>query len=103
MAEFIFYFLITFFILYFLYHLFKNTKNGKTNSGTIEKYTREKIALRNKVDTTVSIEDTDGNYHGHAKRCFNKEGIYSKAFHDDLVDLKERSGMTTQGRNKSPP
>lgn len=103
MYEFLFVFLITFFILYFLYHLFKNARDGTTNSGTIEKYTKEKIALKNKYNATVPIEDSDGNYYGHAKRCLEKEGIYSKAYHDELVELKEKCGMTRHNKNKSPP
>jgi len=99
----VFYFLMAFFIMYFLYHLFKNARDGTITSGTIEKYTKEKVALKNKYNATVPLEDLDGNYHGHAKRCFNKEGVYSKAYHDELNDLKEKCGMSTYSKNKSPP
>jgi hypothetical protein len=59
--------------------------------------------LKNKYKATVPIEDADGNYHGHAKQCFNKEGVYSEAYHDELVELKEKCGMSKHGKNKSPP
>jgi len=103
MSEFIFIFLIVFFIMFFLYHLFKNARDGTITSKTIETYSKEKIALKNKYNATVPIEDSKGNYHGHAKRCFNKEGVYSKAYHSEFADLKEKCGMVTRGKNKSPP
>ena len=103
MSEFIFYGLIVFFILFFLYHLFKNARDGNITSGTIEKYTRERIALKNKYNATVPIENSDGSYYGHAKRSINKEGVYSKAYYDELAGLKEKCGMSAHGRNKAPP
>ena len=100
---FVFYFLISFFIMYFLYHLFKNARDDTITTRTIEKYTKEKIALKNKFNATVPLEDSDSNYHGHVKRCFNKEGVYSKTYHEELIELKKKCGMSTHSKNKSPP
>lgn len=103
MSEFIFFSLIIFFILFFLYHLFKNARSGTITSGTVEKYTARKVKLKNKYTATVPIDGSDGSYYGHAKQCIRKEGVYSKSYLDELTDLKEKSGMSAHDRNKSPP